>query len=288
MLRQAFFGCSSKGSSAAARRWLTAATSSQKRALNPDQIRGASPQAPPLPPPPAAAPITFAASSGGGNSFLFAGGAVSLLAGAGAYYYYSTMNETKLLTQENTTELLDSVKSENGSSFTKESAPQESFPKSSEVPLQSSQAPILEKKTTTGNRVVSIAVPSKMKNSGTKRVAVTTPAHPEFGNRVSDLVPRSSESISEPPMDDTTMTVDAVEALRDSTSLAATEAVLKSHQSLWTAMDESFFHDLDSLTTAQLKARVMQLASELKDRTKWEAVRLKEFLAMKEKETADK
>ena len=63
---------------------------------------------------------------------------------------------------------------------------------------------------------------------------------------------------------------------------------MESHQSLWSAMDASFFSDLDSLSNAQLKARVAQLAAEMKDRTKWEAVRLKEFLAMKEKETADK
>jgi hypothetical protein len=33
---------------------------------------------------------------------------------------------------------------------------------------------------------------------------------------------------------------------------------------------------------------VVQLASEMNERAKWEAVRLKEFLAMKEKEVGEK
>ena len=64
--------------------------------------------------------------------------------------------------------------------------------------------------------------------------------------------------------------------------------MIVSHQTVWSALDDAYFKDLDELSTAQLKARVVQLASEMKDRTKWEAVRLKELLAMKEKEAAEK
>jgi hypothetical protein len=38
---------------------------------------------------------------------------------------------------------------------------------------------------------------------------------------------------------------------------------------------------------AQLQQRIGQLQYELQDRTKWEAIRLKEFLIMKEKEVSD-
>ena len=79
----------------------------------------------------------------------------------------------------------------------------------------------------------------------------------------------------------------ALRALQNSTTDQATAALLQSHQSLWS--DATFLAaDLDQLNRAQLQVRVVQLAAEMKDRTKWEAVRLKEFLAMKEKETADK
>jgi mitofilin len=46
--------------------------------------------------------------------------------------------------------------------------------------------------------------------------------------------------------------------------------------------------NLDDMTLTQLKVRIVQMAKEMEDRTKWEAVRLQEFLTMKEKEVEDK
>jgi hypothetical protein len=46
--------------------------------------------------------------------------------------------------------------------------------------------------------------------------------------------------------------------------------------------------NLDDMTQTQLKVRLVQLAKEMEDRTKWEAVRLQQFLLMKEKEVEDK
>lgn len=46
--------------------------------------------------------------------------------------------------------------------------------------------------------------------------------------------------------------------------------------------------DLDKMTKSQLKVRLVQMARDLEERTKWEAVRLQEFLSMKEKEVEDK
>mmetsp|Transcript_802 Transcript_802/g.1895 ORF Transcript_802/g.1895 Transcript_802/m.1895 type:complete len:659 (-) Transcript_802:49-2025(-) len=46
--------------------------------------------------------------------------------------------------------------------------------------------------------------------------------------------------------------------------------------------------DLDKMTPSQLKVRLVQMARDLEERTKWEAVRLQEFLTMKEKEVEDK
>ncbi len=46
--------------------------------------------------------------------------------------------------------------------------------------------------------------------------------------------------------------------------------------------------DLDRMTPSQLKVRLVQMARDLEERTKWEAVRLQEFLAMKEKEVEDR
>ena len=46
--------------------------------------------------------------------------------------------------------------------------------------------------------------------------------------------------------------------------------------------------DLDTMTPSQLKVRLVQMARDLEERTKWEAVRLQEFLSMKEKEVEDR
>jgi hypothetical protein len=46
--------------------------------------------------------------------------------------------------------------------------------------------------------------------------------------------------------------------------------------------------NLDDMTKTQLKIRLVQLTKEMEDRTKWEAVRLQEFLLMKEREVEDK
>ncbi|KAL7495199.1 hypothetical protein ACHAWT_003674 [Skeletonema menzelii] len=70
-------------------------------------------------------------------------------------------------------------------------------------------------------------------------------------------------------------------SLQNSKTLAAANAALKSD------LDREYFADLDSLSPTELRTRVVQLATEMSDRTKWEAVRLNEFLAMKEKEVGD-
>ena len=71
-------------------------------------------------------------------------------------------------------------------------------------------------------------------------------------------------------------------ALENSQTLAAARAALRSD------LDADYFADLDKLSDSELRVRVVQLATEMSDRTKWEAVRLKEFLSMKEKEVGDK
>ena len=62
----------------------------------------------------------------------------------------------------------------------------------------------------------------------------------------------------------------------------------KAHAAMKTAVDEAYLKGLDEASLSELKIRVVQLASEMNERTKWEAVRLREFLAMKEKEVGEK
>jgi len=286
MLRQAL---TANSRSSVCRRWLTAAKGfkGSKRGLNPDQLSGGgttaastskptspTPEVPPTPPPPVAA-AKAPLDSGGGNSSLLPLGVVGALAlGGAAYYYYGTTKEPEAAIATQEPSATDSTAAK---ALKVESTPKEKE-ESKEVKAVSAETP-------TGNRVVSIAMPPKMKNSGASSPPPPL-SHPDGGNRVL-MVARSSTPAAA-AVEDTSQTQAAVQALKDSSTEEATAALVESHQSLWSAMDASFFADLDSLSNSQLKARIVQLAAEMKDRTKWEAVRLKEFLAMKEKETADK
>jgi hypothetical protein len=136
---------------------------------------------------------------------------------------------------------------------------------------------VIEKVKSVGNRVLSIQVPSSTKRSPPAKVP--PPAeHPVEGNRVSMKPLPSSEA-----------SVDAaVKELESATEKETSATLAKAHKSIRATLDKSLFQDLDQISAAELKVRVVQLATEMEERTKWEAVRLKEFLAMKEKETADK
>lgn len=169
-----------------------------------------------------------------------------------------------------------------------------------------------EKTTTaaTGNRVLNIHAPS---TQGRRSDPIAVPPHAMDGNRVS--VKKFSEYYGGSPAEET----DSKEAVAGSenenvgksdpakeiTTAMISEAqkelkssgfgnnsidqeVEKTYQMSKGTIDEAFLKDLEGLTMNELKIRIVQLASEMNDRTKWEAVRLREFLAMKEKEIAEK
>jgi len=52
--------------------------------------------------------------------------------------------------------------------------------------------------------------------------------------------------------------------------------------------EQQNLRDLDSMTEEeQLNIKLVQLAQQLEERTKWEAVRMPEFMALKEKEVSN-
>lgn len=158
----------------------------------------------------------------------------------------------------------------------------------------------LDSKTTSGNRVLQVHIPDNMKNTKTDTKSDKPTDHPKGGNRVYVEVPSSSsreesddgdskkkkKKKKKKEEDSVSATELALDHLQSSANSEAARSLVQSHHSLWASLDASYFADMDRLNTSQLKARIVQLATELKDRTQWEAVRLKEFLALKEKETA--
>ena len=106
--------------------------------------------------------------------------------------------------------------------------------------------------------------------------ARATELNESYETRADD--PMSAISTAESAMSE----LQSTSTLQNSQTLAAANAALRSD------LDMEYFKDIDALSESELRIRVVQLVTEMSDRTKWEAVRLKEFLAMKEKEVGEK
>lgn len=80
-----------------------------------------------------------------------------------------------------------------------------------------------------------------------------------------------------------------IEALRKELHERSDKALMEAHTELakLSSMDV-MSQELDFMTSSQLKVRLVQMAKDLEERTKWEAVRLQEFMSMKEKEVEDR
>jgi mitofilin len=263
------------------RRNYAAATSAKKRALQKSQLAGsdsgssqkAAATAPPPPPPPAA-------SNTESSSSMIPIALVGLAAAGGAAYYldlfssFRANDDAALVESTTTPEGVVIVKEETAP---KESAPTETVSKN-DATETSEKAPATTETAAepskSGSRVTTVQVPPAQ-----KRAAPAAPkAHPVNGNRVTMAPPASKEA----------SVVHAVKELEAASLEKTSQTLLKARQVLRAELDQSVLTELDSLTPEQLKVRIVQLATEMEERTKWEAVRLQEFLAMKEKETGEK
>lgn len=237
-----------------------------KRPLQQAQLKGSSASggakaaSPPVPPP--ASTVTSTGGGGGGGGGALFGVAALAAVGGGAYYYYTTTTQTN-----------NAV--------------------SKDLPIQSQSSETTV--ATESHRVTQIDMPAKMKNTST--AVSSTMEHPADGHKVIMTPATQDESSAAEDNDEQAMESDrALAALKTSVTEAAAEALLASHPTMWTATSVTAattnaaaapLGDLDALSDSQLKGRIVQLATELKDRTKWEALRLKEFLAMKEQEVSN-
>lgn len=272
-------------------RWFAAVTtkqrliSKQKRALNQEQLEGTTKEGSPSSPPPSAAALASSPSGGdgggGGGNLLPALAGLTVLAGGGAYYYFNMMEQQQQQGSQPNKPTAQPAPRKPLENTGTGASKKEIYPAKKEAATATTT-----KGSSGGNRVTTIQIPSKMKNAAPPAVAVAPlPAHPQRGNRVS--MNNNVTKPKPPPVDTTSVTERAIAELRKTSSQETAQELVQSHRSLWKELDATVFADLDSLNNAQLKARVVQLATEMQDRTKWEAVRLKEFLAAKEKDFSD-
>eukprot|EP00577_Skeletonema_sp_RCC1716_P005995 CAMPEP_0113430692 /NCGR_PEP_ID=MMETSP0013_2-20120614/33156_1 /TAXON_ID=2843 ORGANISM="Skeletonema costatum, Strain 1716" /NCGR_SAMPLE_ID=MMETSP0013_2 /ASSEMBLY_ACC=CAM_ASM_000158 /LENGTH=636 /DNA_ID=CAMNT_0000319573 /DNA_START=83 /DNA_END=1993 /DNA_ORIENTATION=- /assembly_acc=CAM_ASM_000158 len=305
------------------RRGRTLVTSAQKRALNKTQLEGTK-DAPPATA--AAAKVTPPSSGGaaaveGGTSTSGGGigkfGLPLLLIGAGGgtvymaneknmspYDYIMSLTGATTKKKEKSAELTNAMKE----------AVQE-ITKEEEVP-SASAAPV----------AADVVVETTANETQEEQEEIVSLEHPENGNRVDiDKITsfyktvneghakqqqqqqqkaqeeldaaqesatkatqynESNQTTTDPTVALTTATA-AMSELQTTTSLQNSKTLAAANAALRSDLDREYFSDLDSLTASELRTRVVQLATEMSDRTKWEAVRLKEFLAMKEKEVGD-
>eukprot|EP00804_Cyclotella_cryptica_P012891 CCRYP_002247-RB/>CCRYP_002247-RB protein AED:0.19 eAED:0.19 QI:94/1/1/1/0.5/0.33/3/245/620 len=80
----------------------------------------------------------------------------------------------------------------------------------------------------------------------------------------------------------------AISELQSKARAETSSALATAQANLRTDLDQTFLSDLDSLSPSQLRIRIVQLVAEMTDRTKWEAIRIQEFLSLKEKEVGEK
>ena len=271
------------------RRMLTAATSRQKRALNKQQLGGeksgpaAGASAPAATEPPSGASTTIKATEGGGSS---GGGgsaipiALALAAvGGGVAYYMDLVPEMDSLTGGTKTDTKPEKEAESESTTDKAAVSEEEAASKTASEATTTVAATQDEDASppgtesSGNRVVKINVPAAGSRSEPPIVVID---HPAGGNRVLMEPSKGHEA-----------TVDtALQELEKELAAQSSRSLSEAHEELAKlySLDMS---DIDTLTETQLKVRLVQMAKDLEERTKWEAVRLKEFLAMKEKETAD-
>ena len=273
-----------------------AAPSKKKRALNRKQLRGDKPvvgggsagggttATPTPPPPPAAASSTNGGGSGGGGNMLPIA-AVVVGAGAAAAYYGDLIPG---ISGGENAEVGDS--SPDASVTKKEEGESKITAEVVETTTESSSAADSkegeDESSIPSGRVRNITLPKGNSYSDPPSVE---PGHPVGGHKVT-MIPTSasSEGTSGFSSSDSTTTVDtALQELQMELAKETSQVLGEAHQELakLVSLDLS---DLDEMTVTQLKIRLVQMAKDLEERTKWEAVRLKEFLAMKEKEVEDK
>jgi len=267
MIRQMLVSVARKRSTITLRHFATGTTTAQKRALNKLQI-DAHPD--PVTPPPATPPPV---SEGGDSSGLVlpALGAITVIAGVAYYFDVFGINKEFETTPATIKEETKEIKEDPVYEVKKEGI--EDDTKDTEE-VSSATTVEAEVAITSGNRVVSIDIP---KVAQREIPPVRVIEHPETGNRVHmDVVTVKSEKFPT-----------AMDATKELLKTEENDTALQeAHKALLANQDMTLFRDLDQLSSSELKIRVVQLATSMKDQTKWEAVRLQEHLSQKEKAVA--
>jgi mitofilin len=258
------------------RRTYAAATSREKRALKEEQIAGTSP-------PKTGAPAAAPSASGGGGGTMMAVLAAAV-GGGGALAYYNGLIPGLEKPDEKTTAKEDKAKA--GDSVVAKVADN----KATEETVVGEK--ITEKPAETEPIVVDNEQPGPAEE--TEVVDEGEPAPEPVPADKEDAVPlvvvaavEETPSKSPSPTLTETKIIEELEKVKALLTRESDKALSEAHAEL-AKLSSLNMNDIDEMTNTQLKVRLVQLAKEMEDRTKWEAVRLQQFLVMKEREVEDK
>jgi hypothetical protein len=249
------------------------ATSAEKRALNVNQLKGAETEkapTPPTPPPPA---------QGGDSSLPLILGGLALVGVGVAAYSSGAIPGLQSHPEEAAPKATAKEKGKKAATVVVAAVDDAKVEKepASVAKETATSAPVEP----AGNRVVTISLPKGSRQSLSP--AETSIEHPVGGNRVG-MPPK----VAQEPVGTPEPSVDAaLQELRGQLSQESSITLQEARQEL-AKLSSLDAKELDALSPTQLKIRIIQLSKDLEDRTKWEAVRLKEFLAMKEQEVQNK
>jgi hypothetical protein len=240
------------------------ATSSQKRALNKQQLAGTAAN------PTAATPSQEAGAPPTSISAVPILTALGVAAGGAAYYFDLIPGiggeETKKEEEPSPAAAKAVAQKKEEASAKKEEIPAIK----EEIPAKKEDAPAAA---SGANKVKTIELPKGSTRPASPPAVV---AHPRGGNKV----------LMKPPSTPAPSVDSALKELQTELSKETSDAIKEAHKEL-AKISSLNMDELDTFTMTQLKVRLVQMAKEIEDQTKWEAVRLKEFLALKEKETSD-
>ncbi|KAL7504839.1 hypothetical protein ACHAXN_003558 [Cyclotella atomus] len=276
-------------------------TSAQKRALNKQQLEGSEAKPPPPPhgggdaiKPASVPPASDGSSSGGGGGALVA---LLLAGGAAGAAYYNDMIPREYLPDflSASSSSAPAVKKEKVSDELKQAVEQAKAASKKEAKSDGADEtrppePEPIEHPPDGNRVTNEKIStfySKV-NDGKNREEQLSKAQ-ESAAKATQY--NEGETILSPRAAVDTALPSSASALRELQSKSQSEtqsAITATTLSLRSDLDQTFLSDLDSLSLPQLRTRFIQLVSELSDRTKWEALRIQEYTALKEKELSEK
>lgn len=125
---------------------------------------------------------------------------------------------------------------------------------------------------------------SKEENVSSQAVIESKPSE----ENVTKETEMSSEAPAEQSIITTISAEEAAKELHSTSVLDSSNDLHKAVLMLRQDLDKSFLDDLDTLSNTELKIRLIRMVNEMTDRGRFEAVRWKEMLDLKEKEIADK